>query len=189
MVKRLAKMDLVIYEPYQGVTLTETGRKIALQVLRSHRLVELYLVEMLAIPWDQVHEEADKWEHVLSQKLADRMDTILGYPTQDPHGAPIPKQDGTISQPDYISLLELEVGQSAAVAEVNDRNPDLLRYLAQLGLQPDAQVTLVEVAPFEGLLILCIDEKTHIVGRKVAQKISLINPATLHAYDKERKTL
>jgi DtxR family Mn-dependent transcriptional regulator len=99
MIKKLAGMDLVAYEPYQGVVLTQTGRKIALDVIRHHRLIELFLTETLDVPWDQVHAEAHKIEHVLSQDLLDRIDAALGHPTTDPHGAPIPTREGTIAFP------------------------------------------------------------------------------------------
>jgi DtxR family Mn-dependent transcriptional regulator len=171
MIKKLADMHLVIYEPYQGVVLTEAGQKIALEVLRHHRLIELFLAEALGVPWDQVHEEAHKIEHVLSEDLEDRMDAMLGYPTTDPHGAPIPTRDGTVNQPDCVRLPSLKPGQSAVVAEVSDHDPALLRYLGELGLYPKAEVSVVAVAPFEGPLTIRVGEAEHAIGREAASHI------------------
>jgi DtxR family Mn-dependent transcriptional regulator len=171
MIKKLAGMHLVIYEPYQGVVLTEAGQKIALEVLRHHRLIELFLAEALGVPWDQVHEEAHKIEHVLSEDLEDRMDAMLGYPTTDPHGAPIPTRDGTVNQPDCVRLPNLKPGQSAVVAEVSDHDPALLRYLGELGLYPKAEVSVIAVAPFEGPLTIRVGETEHAIGREAASHV------------------
>lgn len=171
MIKKLAGMHLVIYEPYQGVVLTEAGQKIALEVLRHHRLIELFLAEALGVPWDQVHEEAHKIEHVLSEDLEDRMDAMLGYPTIDPHGAPIPTRDGSITQPDCVRLPNLKPGQSAVVAEVSDHDSALLRYLGELGLYPKAEVSVVTVAPFEGPLTIRVGETEHAIGREAASHV------------------
>jgi DtxR family Mn-dependent transcriptional regulator len=170
-------MNLVEYAPYQGVSLTEKGQRLALHVLRSHRLVELYLVEKLGMSWDQVHAEADRWEHVLSDELADRMDSALGYPIYDPHGAPIPSRDGQIDRLDCTFLAELQAGQSARVAAVRDQTPALLRYLAEIGLTPGICLTVVEVGPFEGPLTLCLGQSdtNRVIGRNVAQKITLVD--------------
>ena len=127
MIKKLSKKKLITHKREQGVKLTKAGQKIALEVVRHHRLIELYLAEALEVLWDQVHEEAEKWEHVLSEGLEDRMDAVLGYPTRDPHGSPIPSRDGTIIELDSISLADLRPGQSAVVGEVSDHDPDLLR--------------------------------------------------------------
>ena len=147
MIKKLAEMDLVAYEPYQGVVLTQTGRKIALEVIRHHRLIELFLAKTLDVPWDQVHAEAHKIEHVLSEDLIDRIDAVLGHPTTDPHGAPIPTREGTIDQPPCWRLADLEPGQSAVITEVYDNDPALLRYLGEMGLYPKVAVRVVRVGP------------------------------------------
>lgn len=171
MVKKLAGMKLLTHEPYQGVTLTRAGLKIALEVIRHHRLVELYLTEALGVPWDQVHSEAEKWEHVLSEELEDRMDALLGHPTTDPHGAPIPSRDGTLTQPARLRLADMQAGQSAAVAEVSDHNPALLRYLGDLGLYPKVHVTVMAVAPFHGPLTIRMGEVEHSIGHEAAQHV------------------
>jgi DtxR family Mn-dependent transcriptional regulator len=168
MVKKLAELRLVAHEPYQGVALTEAGRRIALEVVRHHRLVELYLAEALGVPWDQVHAEAEKWEHVLSEDLEDRIDARLGYPTTDPHGAPIPSRSGEIAPTSRLALAELEPGRCAVVAEVSDHDPELLRYLGGLGLYPRAEVSVVAVAPFNGPVTVRVGGGEHALGREAA---------------------
>lgn len=171
MIKKLADMRLVVYEPYQGVVLTEAGRKIALEVIRHHRLIELFLAEALGVPWDQVHAEAHKIEHVLSAELEQRIDAALGHPTTDPHGSPIPALDGSIEQLDYIKLSDLKPGQSGVVAEVSDHDAALLRYLGELELYPRAQVRVLAVAPFSGPLTVRIGEAEHTLGREAASHV------------------
>lgn len=171
MIKKLAGMHLVTHEPYQGVVLTSAGEKIALEVLRHHRLIELYLSEALGVPWDQVHDEAEKWEHVLSEDLEDRIDAMLGHPTTDPHGAPIPTRNGTIIQPPCVRLTELRPGQSAVIAEVSDHDSALLRYLGTMGLYPGERLVVVAVAPFEGPLTVRLGEAEHALGREAANYI------------------
>lgn len=173
MIKKLADLRLVAYEPYQGVVLTKAGQKIALEVIRHHRLIELFLAEALGVPWDQVHAEAHRIEHVLSEDLEDRIDAALGHPTSDPHGAPIPARDGTIDHTERIQLSDLHPGQSAVVAEVSDHDAALLRYLGELGLYPNAQVSVIAVAPFDGPLTLRVGEAEHTLGRAVTNHISV----------------
>jgi DtxR family Mn-dependent transcriptional regulator len=171
MIKKLAKLMLVSYEPYQGVELTEAGEKIALEVLRHHRLIERYLSEALGVPWDQVDEEAEKLEHILSDELENRMDAFLGYPKTDPHGAPIPSPDGQILPSSNLRLSDLAPGQKAVIAEVSDHDPEMLRYLGELGLFPQVEVTVTASAPFDGPLTLQIGDQEHALGREVAQYI------------------
>jgi DtxR family Mn-dependent transcriptional regulator len=175
MIKKLADMRLVVYQPYQGVVLTEAGQKIALEVIRHHRLVELFLAEALGVPWDQVHAEAHKIEHVLSEDLVERIDAALGHPTTDPHGAPIPARDGSIEQPDVIRLGDLQPGQSATVAEVSDRDPALLRYLGGLGLYPQAGVSVLDLAPFHGPITVRVGGVEYALGHEVADRIFVTN--------------
>ncbi len=168
MLKKLAEMRLVDYAPYQGVTLTAAGEKIALEVVRHHRLIELYLAEALGVPWDKVHEEADKWEHILSEEIEDRMDAVLGHPTTDPHGAPIPNRQGEMGEWERIPLTDLTAGQSATIAEVSDHDPALLRYLGEMNLYPKTPITVLAVAPFEGPFTIRQGETEHVLGREVA---------------------
>jgi len=169
MIKKLADLKLITYERYQGVELSSAGRKMALEVIRHHRLVELYLAEAMGVPWDQVHEEAEKWEHVLSESLEDRMDEILGYPKVDPHGSPIPSRDGRIDELERTALASLNEGDCAMIAEVSDRDPELLRYLAEMGLFPQKQIVAFE--PFEGPVRVLIDDEEQSVGLEAARNI------------------
>jgi len=171
MLKKLAEMNLVTYERYQGVSLTKAGTKIALEVIRHHRLVELYLAEALGVPWDRVHEEAEKWEHVLSENLEERMDALLGHPTRDPHGAPIPTRQGKMADPIETRLSDLQPGQSAVIVEVSDHNPAMLRYLASKDLFPQTPIELLSIAPFEGPLTVRVNQTEHTLGRKVADYV------------------
>ena len=171
MIKKLAKLNLVTYEPYQGVELTDAGETIALEVIRHHRLIEQYLAEALGVPWDQVDAEADKLEHILSDELETRIDAFLGYPKTDPHGAPIPSQDGYIPPSSEIRLSELTPGQRGVIREVSDHDPEMLRYLGELGLFPKVEVTVVDVAPFDGPLTIQVNNQERALGREVAQYI------------------
>lgn len=171
MIKKLAAMHLATHEPYQGVVLTPAGEKIALEVIRHHRLIELYLAEALGVPWDRVHDEAEKWEHVLSEDLEDRIDAMLGHPTIDPHGAPIPSRNGTIAQPASVRLADLRPGQAAVIAEVSDHDSALLRYVGGLGLYPGVDVRVIAVAPFDGPLTIRVGAAEHALGREVTSHI------------------
>ncbi len=171
MVKRLAKLGLLDHTPYYGVVLTPAGEKVALEVVRHHRLLELYLVEALGLGWEKVHAEADRLEHSISEELEDRMDAVLGHPISDPHGHPIPAKNGDVVEARHASLLDLEAGVPATVRQVPDRDPDLLQYLAELGLVPNAEVKVVEKAPFGGPLTLDVDGSRQAVGTELARVI------------------
>lgn len=174
MIKKLAEMQLVAYEPYQGVVLTDAGRRAALEVIRHHRLIEVFLSETLGVPWDRVHEEAHRIEHVLSEDLEDRIDDLLGHPATCPHGSPIPTREGTIAQPAPMHLADLEAGQSAVVAEVRDEDPELLRYVARVGLYPNVVVHVLDKAALNGLLTLRVGEAQNVLSREVALQIFVI---------------
>jgi DtxR family Mn-dependent transcriptional regulator len=171
MIQRLAEMELVDYEPYRGATLNPAGRRIALRVIRHHRLVESFLAETLGVPWDQVHAEAERLEHLLSEEMEARIDALLGQPTVDPHGAPIPTRDGRIAPSANLRLADLQPGQKAVVAEVSDRDPALLRYLGGLGLYPGVGVNVVASAPFNGPLTIQVGETETALGRRVAADV------------------
>ncbi len=177
MVQRLAEMGLLRYTPYRGVELTEKGARIALEVIRHHRLWELFLARALNMPLDAVHAEAERLEHALSDTLEDAIDAALGHPTVDPHGDPIPSKDGTLREPDYLPLGAIPAGTRAWVRRVPDSDPALLRYLAQLGLVPGALMEIKEVAPFNGPVHLRVGEREHAIGREVAGRI-FVEPAT-----------
>lgn len=171
MCKKLAEMNLVEYEPYQGVNFTPTGQKLALEIIRHHRLLELYLAEALGVPWDQVHEEAEKLEHVLSEDLEERMAAALGDPKFDPHGAPIPSRSGAVHQPESGRLVDMQVGDRLVVVEVDDHDAGLLRYLGEMGIYPGTEIELIACAPFAGPLTLLVNAIEHNLGHQAARSV------------------
>lgn len=171
MVKKLAEMNLLQHEPYHGVRLTAAGEKIALETIRHHRLLELYLAEALGIPWDRVHAEAEKLEHVLSDELEAAIADALGNPLIDPHGAPIPTLEGKMYQEEQVPLSETAPGETVVIRRVSDEDPAKLRYLGTLGLFPDTIVEIVDVAPFDGPLTLRVADQEHVVGRELARSL------------------
>ena len=171
MLKKLASRKLVSYEPYQGVTLTKSGRAAALEVIRHHRLLETYLTRALGVPWDRVHEEAEKLEHVLSEYLEGLIDEYLGHPASDPHGSPIPTLDGSIKEPDRLRLSELPAGSSAQVVEVGDREPGLLARLGEMHLGLETKLQILEIEPVDGLITILVAGKKHILGQTAASQI------------------
>jgi DtxR family transcriptional regulator, Mn-dependent transcriptional regulator len=175
MIQRLAKLELVNYEKHYGVTLTTAGQKIALEVIRHHRLIELYLMEALGFTWDEVHEQADILEHVISEKLEERIAAALGYPDFDPHGDPIPSKEGVVAEPNTLSLASLSLDKPATVSRVpDDANSELLRYLAEIGLVPGAEVAVTAVAPLDGPRTILINGQEKIIGRRVAAAVQVI---------------
>jgi len=171
MCKKLAELNLLTYEPYQGVKFTATGEKMALEIVRHHRLIELYLAEALGVPWDQVHDEAEKLEHVISEDLEERMATVLGDPQFDPHGAPIPSRSGAMVQPESGRLVDMNVGDRLVVVEVDDDDPELLRHLGDKGLYPGTDLRLLGQAPFEGPITVDLGGQRHDLSYHVAQTI------------------
>ncbi len=171
MIKKLSEKKLITHKRYQGVKLTSAGEKIALEIIRHHRLVELYLKEALGVPWDKVHQEAEKWEHVLSEELEDRIDEFLGYPVTDPHGSPIPQRDGTMLIRQCESLVEAEPDTLVRVVEVSDHDPELLRYLGSIGIYPETEMTVVSKEPFKGPIIVEFTGKEFPIGRNAAEQI------------------
>ncbi len=143
MMQRLADMKLVEYVPYRGVSLTTSGEKIALEVIRHHRLIELYLAEALGYSWDEVHDEAERLEHVISEEFEDRIDAMLGHPTTDPHGDPIPSKSGAVANDLQRPLHEVAAGESVVVRRVDDRDRVSLRDLARLHIVPGARLTVL----------------------------------------------
>jgi DtxR family Mn-dependent transcriptional regulator len=150
MLRKLDEAGLVLQTPRQGVVLTEAGRQAALEVLRHHRLLETFLATKLGMPWDEVHAEAEILEHHISEALEERISEALGHPERDPHGDPIPTLEGEVARVPADLLVNLPVGVPRVVARVSDHDPALLRYLAERGLVPDAQVEVTSRAPFGG---------------------------------------
>ncbi len=171
MIKKLKTMNLVSHQRYHGVTLTDAGKAIALEIIRHHRLLELYLFKALGVPWDGVHEEAEKLEHVISEDVEARMDEFLGYPTADPHGSPIPDKNGVVPKTQSIPMTDLQNGQTCVVAEVSDSDSALLRHLGSFNLYPGTPFRVIEVAPFEGPFTIDIAGQHAVIGREVAKHI------------------
>lgn len=172
MVKRLYDRDLVYYRKHYGVTLTDEGRVIALEMLRHHRLIELYLTQELGFGWDEVHEEADALEHVISGKFAERIAALLDHPRFDPHGQPIPTKDGTLSRVVCQPLTQLAEGDGGVVSCVaDDTDSELLSYLAQLGLVPGVDIRVTKVEPFDGPISAQVANELIVIGNKAAATV------------------
>lgn len=172
MTKRLAELGLVERAPYRGVALTEEGRRGALEVLRHHRLLERYLADRLGLALHEVHAEAELLEHALTEELEAKIDAELGFPTLDPHGDPIPDRDLRVTTGRDRTLVDLEPGERASVSRVPDGDPELLRYLAELGLVPGSGVELVSHAPFAGPVTVRTDRGDHAISRELADRIA-----------------
>jgi DtxR family Mn-dependent transcriptional regulator len=182
MIIRLAEEGFLRHDRYRGVELTEKGARAALEVIRHHRLWELFLAEALQVPLDQVHEEAERLEHLLSDTLEERMDSALGFPTRDPHGDPIPTREGSLDEGSFIRLSDLPVGAEAVVARVPDSDASLLRYLGGLGLLPGRSLRLAERAPFGGTHFVETQGVRRALGEGLAQHI-LVDPLDFPAAD------
>lgn len=177
MLKKLSKgqPQLIDYERYRGVTLTKAGEKIALEVIRHHRLIEAYLMEALGYSWDEVHEEADQLEHVISEDLEARIAEYLGHPEIDPHGDPIPNLEGRIAEHEATTLSELEPGDVGTVHRVAD-DSRLLRYLAEIGVGLGSELEVTEKGPFEGPIHVRIDRSgsAHALGQRVSDQVFVV---------------
>jgi len=164
MVKRLEALGLVTRRPYHGVELTPSGRRVALEVIRHHRLLELYLAEALGMPWDRVHEEAEVLEHAISPELSELIAEKLGNPTHDPHGDPIPTADGEIEHGSSLSLGELEPGETGVFVRISDSDPEMLRWLSERGIAPGDRLEVLERQPFDGPLLVRFGSGDHALG-------------------------
>jgi len=176
MVKKLAERGLVEHRPYHGVQLTGAGERIALAVMRSHRLIELYLAEHLGVPWDRVHQEAEALEHALSDDLRERIAAKLGDPTHDPHGDPIPDADLVIDEGRTRSLAELDVGDRGRFARISDSAPEMLRYLDERGIALGDELKVIDRQPFDGPLTVRFGADAHVLGGGLARSMR-IEPA------------
>jgi DtxR family transcriptional regulator, Mn-dependent transcriptional regulator len=172
MTKRLAELGLVERAPYRGVALTDEGRRGALEVLRHHRLLERYLVDRLGLSLADVHAEAELLEHALSEELEAKIDAELGYPTHDPHGDPIPDRELRVTHGLRRTLIDMEPGELTTISRIPDGDPELLRYLGELGLVPGSEVELVAFAPFGGPVTVRTDTGEHAISRELADRIA-----------------
>jgi DtxR family transcriptional regulator, Mn-dependent transcriptional regulator len=168
MLKRLGELGLTAHVPYRGVRLTEDGRRIALEVIRHHRLLESYLSEALGMPWDRVHAEAEVLEHVLSEDLEELIAAKLGHPTVDPHGDPIPSADLELEEPATARLGSLEPGEQGRFVRVSDSDSEMLRYLAERGISPGDRFSVRERQPFGGPLFVVFGAREHAIGGELA---------------------
>lgn len=179
MIKRLADDShgaFVTHAPYHGVALTARGEAVALEMVRHHRLLELFLTQDLGMPWDEVHSEADRLEHVISERLEELIAAKLGHPLIDPHGDPIPGRDLSIDIPDDVALSSLAVGDVGVISRVPDGDPALLQYLRGLRLVPGARLSIASVAPYGGVVSVRVGRDTHAIGAEVAHQVRVTCP-------------
>lgn len=177
MIKKLADKKYISYAPYYGVSLTDSGRKIALNMIRKHRILEQYLVERLNYSWDEVDEEAEVLEHAISDTLANRMWDDLGQPTHDPHGSPIPSIDGELIKQDLIPLIDVLLEQSVQVKRIKNRSPEELRYLANIGLTTGVFLKIKNMAPLNGPLLVEIEGRDlHAIDYRLAMALQVTQP-------------
>jgi DtxR family transcriptional regulator, Mn-dependent transcriptional regulator len=171
MLGRLARHNLVSYSPYRRVRLTPSGQKIALEVIRHHRLLELYLMESLGYPWDRVHSEAERLEHHISEEFEDSIERMLGFPEYDPHGDPIPGRDGSMLPHATLTLESQNTGDRFLVRRVTDEDGALLRYLGARGIRPGACVELLEREPFGGSIRIRVDDRLEQISPEAARQV------------------
>lgn len=171
MIKKLSDKEVVIYKKYQGVTLTNFGKKTAANIVRKHRLWEVFLVEKLNFSWDEVHEVAEQLEHIKSQKLIDELDALLDFPTHDPHGDPIPDKEGNLQTIEKSLLSVLTKNESGILVGVNDSSSEFLRFLDKQGIALGQQITIIEKEPFDDSLSIKIKEKKLSISNKIANNL------------------
>jgi DtxR family Mn-dependent transcriptional regulator len=172
MLKSLSRDGLVDYKPYKGARLSDQGVHAALKVIRNHRLIEIFLVKTLDYEWDEVHQEAERLEHAVSEKLADRIDDYLGRPKFDPHGDPIPTSAGEIDHPDGVPLDEIEAGRTVRIERVLDQDPEVLRYLDEIGLTPHTELDVEEVMPVGGQISISLPkDEAKTVSQALASRL------------------
>ena len=168
MLKKLDELGLVTHEPYRGVRLTAKGRRVALEVIRHHRLLERFLADALGMPWDRVHAEAEVLEHVLSEELEELIATKLGNPSMDPHGDPIPSADLELDERSTRSMETLAPGDAGIFVRVSDSDPEMLRYLAGCGISPGDRFEVRDHQPFDGPLFVVVGGREHAIGGRLA---------------------
>ena len=171
MVKKLSEKEVVIYKKYQGVTLTELGKKTAANIVRKHRLWEVFLVERLNFSWDEVHEVAEQLEHIKSPKLINQLDSLLGFPTHDPHGDPIPDKDGNVNTVDKILLSTLSKNEKGICVGVNDSSSEFLRFLDKKKITLGKKITVLEKEDFDDSLFIEIDGEKLSISKKIANNL------------------
>ncbi len=173
MIKKLAEKNYANYKKYQGVSLTKEGKKVAINIIRKHRLWEVFLVEKLNFTWDQVHEVAEQLEHIKSQKLIDELDTFLGFPTHDPHGDPIPDKDGKFESFEKTSLTNAKVGLNYVCVGVNDSSGEFLKYLDGNHIGLGTNIKIIHKEPFDNSVKIQFDDSELVVSQNVAKNLFL----------------
>ncbi|MEE1943884.1 metal-dependent transcriptional regulator [Pedobacter sp. KR3-3] len=171
MLKKLSEKELVDYVKYQGVTLTEKGRLTAINIVRKHRLWEVFLVEKLSFKWDEVHEVAEELEHINSALLIERLDAFLDFPKVDPHGDPIPDKNGNFADLAFIKLNKLKVGEKGTITGVSEHSSPFLKHLEKLGLTLGKKIEIVAITDFDGSVELLVDNNKQSISREVAKHI------------------
>jgi DtxR family Mn-dependent transcriptional regulator len=167
----MAEMELVEHVPYRGARLTPAGKRVGLEVTRHHRLLEAYLSEVLGMPWDRVHDEAEVLEHYISEELEERIAQALGHPERDPHGDPIPDRDLAVATQVGKPLAELDAGRRGTFERVSDSDPEMLRFLAERGILPGARLVVGEREPFGGSVSIEVEGTDHTIGAELAQRM------------------
>jgi DtxR family Mn-dependent transcriptional regulator len=181
MVRRLKELKLVHYDRPRGLSLSPAGERIALEVIRHHRLIELYLTEALGYTWDQVHAEAEKLEHVISEQFEDQIEKVLGYPTRDPHGAPIPSREGHVEVADTTVLAELKPGEQGVIERVNDDDAGMLAFLGGIGMYPGTAVEMIGQEPYGGPYNIKVSGRDRAVGLEIANNVFIMMEETNEA--------
>ncbi len=185
MVKKLSAKGFLRHIPYKGVEVTEKGKRSALRIIRKHRLWEMFLVEVLHFSWDKIHDEAEEYEHIMSERMEERIDEVLGHPVIDPHGDPIPTKKGTIKEIEYEPLSNIEKDTQVRVVRVNDAHPELLEYIGKIGLSLSTKVTIVDRMEFDNSFRVIIGKKKHLLSKKMADSIFV---QRLHARREKKRS-
>jgi len=171
MIRKLSDKDLVVYKKYQGVTLTDFGKRTAVSIIRKHRLWEVFLVDNLNFSWDEVHEVAEQLEHIKSPKLINELDAFLGFPKQDPHGDPIPDEDGNLQVIEKSLLSEMKKGEEGVCVGVNDSSSKFLQFLDKQEIALGKQIKVIDIEPFDDSFLIQLNDKTLSISNKIANNL------------------
>jgi DtxR family Mn-dependent transcriptional regulator len=171
MLKKLADKSLINYEKYQGVTLTNKGKQKALEVIRKHRLWEVFLVDKLNFKWDEVHDLAEELEHINSEILINRLDAFLDFPERDPHGDPIPDKNGCLNAKELIAITKMEIGDHGKISGVNEHSRDFLQHLEKMELTLGCEIVILDKLPFDGSVSISVNNKTQTISREIAKNL------------------
>ena len=171
MLQKLAKQKVLIYTPYKGATLTRKGDKIALKIIRKHRLWEIFLVEVLKFNWDEIHEEAENFEHIMTDQMEEKIDKFLNFPKFDPHGSPIPNKNGVMPKIKLIKLSDASVGDELVIKRVSDEEKDLLKFVSKINLKINKKISVIDKLSFDNSLVLKVDRRKQIISSKLAENI------------------